>query len=60
MCAGNDKSIEEQAEEEYLIQRKLDIVNQRNSIIESIDEDRLRLVAYGHRECFCLEKLILS
>lgn len=43
VCADNDKSFEEQQEEEYLIQRKLDIVNQRNSIVDSMDEDRLRL-----------------
>ena len=43
LCAENDKSFEEQQEEEYLIQRKVDIVNQRNYIVESIDEDRLRL-----------------
>ena len=43
VCADNDKSFEERQEEEYLIQRKLDIVNQRNSIVDSMDEDRLRL-----------------
>ena len=43
VCADNDKSFEERREEEYLIQRKLDIVNQRNSIVDSMDEDRLRL-----------------
>ncbi|KAK7508051.1 hypothetical protein BaRGS_00001016 [Batillaria attramentaria] len=37
-----EKSFEEQQEEEYLIQRKLDIVNQRNTIVDSMDEDRLR------------------
>lgn len=37
-----EKSFEEQEEEEYLIQRKLDIVDQRNCIVDSIDEDRLR------------------
>ncbi|XP_076460042.1 uncharacterized protein LOC143293055 isoform X2 [Babylonia areolata] len=38
----SDKSFEEKEEEEYLIQRKVAIVNQRNSIVESIDEDRIR------------------
>ncbi|KAK7112109.1 hypothetical protein V1264_011616 [Littorina saxatilis] len=38
----NDKSFEEKQEEGYLIDRKLDIVNQRNSIVDSMDEDRLR------------------
>ncbi|XP_025111660.1 MICAL-like protein 2 isoform X2 [Pomacea canaliculata] len=37
-----EKSFEEKEEEEYLIQRKLEIVNQRNCIVDSIDEDRLR------------------
>lgn len=36
------KTNEEKAEEEYLIQKKLDIINQRNLIVDSIDEDRIR------------------
>ena len=29
-------------EEDYLIQRKLELVEQRNRIVDSMDEDRLR------------------
>ncbi|KAK7003523.1 MICAL-like protein 1 [Biomphalaria glabrata] len=36
------KSPEEKKEEEYLIQRKVELVEQRNVIVDSIDEDRLR------------------
>ena len=40
--AESNKSLEEMEEEEYLIQRKVEIVNQRNVIVDSMDEDRLR------------------
>lgn len=43
-----EKSFEEKEEEEYLIQRKLEIVNQRNCIVDSIDEDRLRSAFYSY------------
>jgi hypothetical protein len=44
----NDKSFDEKQEEEYLIQRKIDIVNQRAYIVDSMDEDRLRCVFSCH------------
>ncbi|RUS87768.1 hypothetical protein EGW08_004514 [Elysia chlorotica] len=37
-----EKSEAEKEEEEYLIQRKLELVEQRNRIVDSMDEDRLR------------------
>ncbi|GFO23383.1 mical-like 1 [Plakobranchus ocellatus] len=37
-----EKSSAEMEEEEYLIQRKLELVEQRNRIVDSMDEDRLR------------------
>ena len=37
-----DKSLEDKNEEEYLMQRLLDLVNQRSNIVDSIDEDRIR------------------
>lgn len=36
------KSAEERQEEEYLIKRKMELVEERNMIIDSMDEDRLR------------------
>jgi RNase P/RNase MRP subunit p30 len=36
------KSPEEKQEEDYLIQRKIDLVEQRDCIVNSMDEDRLR------------------
>lgn len=39
-----DKSTEEQHEQEYLMNKYLDIVNQRNSIVDSMDDDRLRYI----------------
>ncbi|CAG5122536.1 unnamed protein product [Candidula unifasciata] len=36
------KSADEKQEEEYLIKRKLELVEERNMIIDSMDEDRLR------------------
>jgi hypothetical protein len=44
----NDKSFDEKQEEEYLIKRKIDIVNQRAYIVDSMDEDRLRCVFSCH------------
>ena len=41
-----DKSTEEQQEQEYLMDRLLDIVNQRSNIVDSMDEDRIRLVFF--------------
>lgn len=41
MCKA-DKTEEDTQEEEQLIQRKLDVINQRNVIVDSIDEDRIR------------------
>ena len=43
-----NKSVEEQQEEEYLINKLLDIVNQRSHIVDSMDEDRIRLVPHEH------------
>ncbi|KAK3586065.1 hypothetical protein CHS0354_033186 [Potamilus streckersoni] len=36
------KTEEEKKEEEHLIEKKLDIINQRSNIVDSIDEDRIR------------------
>ena len=41
-----DKSTEEQQEQEYLMDRLLDIVNQRSNIVDSMDEDRIRSVFF--------------
>lgn len=37
-----DKTEEDMKEEEYLVEKLVDIVNQRSKIVDSIDEDRLR------------------
>ena len=37
-----NKTEEEKAEEEHLMKKLLDVVNQRNIIVNSIDEDRIR------------------
>ena len=37
-----NKTEEEKVEEEHLMQKLLDVVNQRNIIVDSIDEDRIR------------------
>lgn len=36
------KTEKDKVEEEQLIQKLLDVVNQRNIIVDSIDEDRIR------------------
>ncbi|ESP04067.1 hypothetical protein LOTGIDRAFT_156677 [Lottia gigantea] len=37
-----DKTVDEREEEEDLINKKLDVINKRSSIVDSIDEDRIR------------------
>ena len=44
-----EKSFEERIEEDELIERKLELVSQRNKIVDSIDEDRLR---YRRKQVF--------
>lgn len=38
----SDKTGEDELEEKQLMDRLLDVVDQRNKIVDSIDEDRLR------------------
>lgn len=42
----SDKTERDIEEEDYLTNKLIDIVNQRSKIVDSIDEDRLRLTHF--------------
>lgn len=49
MCVDSEKTAEQQAEEDQILQQMLEVVDMRNSLVAFLEEKRLKELEEEHR-----------
>lgn len=55
VCFSADKSAEQQAEEEHILQQLLEVVDMRDSLVLFLEEKRLKEIS-EEEEAFCMRE----
>lgn len=55
VCFAADKSTEQQAEEEHILQQLLEVVDMRDSLVLFLEEKRLKEIS-EEEEAFCMKE----